>query len=105
MLALVLSLHPRSSFYLSTTLVKQAPPPVSGYDILICVMNMNYSFSHPEIELRPTVHDQVFSSLPVTSKASPGTILDLLEVYSDRVNLTERLDHTSLINHFQVGSL
>ena len=63
-------------------------------------MNENLVFSYPEIELRPSV----FSSLPGISKASVGaTILDLLEVYSDHVNWNERLDHSSLLNYFEVG--
>jgi len=61
-------------------------------------INKNHSFSHPEIELRPSA----LNIQPRTSIASATTTLDLLEVYSDHVNWKERLDHSSLLKYFQV---
>jgi len=60
-------------------------------------MNRNHASSHPEIELRP--------SLVRASKLHTSTILDLLEVYPDHVNWEEKLDHSSLLNHFRVSAL
>ena len=61
-------------------------------------MNKNHALSHPEIELRPSVFSTSRASKPQTP-----TILDLLEVYPDHVNWKEKLDHSSLLNHFRVS--
>jgi hypothetical protein len=61
-------------------------------------MNKNQALSHPEIELRPNV----FSTLQASNLQTP-TIVDLLEVYADHVNWKERLDHSSLLDHFRVS--
>lgn len=61
-------------------------------------MNKNQGLSHPEIELRPNV----FSTLQASNLQTP-TIIDLLEVYTDHVDWKERLDHTSLLDHFRVS--
>jgi len=62
-------------------------------------MNRNHALSHPEIELRPSLVRA--SKLQIQT----STILDLLEVYPDHVNWEEKLDHSSLLNHFRVSAL
>jgi len=62
-------------------------------------MYKHQAFSHPEIEFRPSV----FSNVQTSDEDSTTTILNLLEVYRDHVSWKKRLDHSSLLNHFQVG--
>ena len=76
-----------------------SPPAGSGPGI--SNRSTNPSFSHLEIELRPSI----FGSLPGIFRASTKTILDLLEVYPDHVNWKESLGHSPLLKCFQVGSL
>ena len=78
-----------------------SPPTGSSPVIFNRSTNKNHTFSHPEIELRPSV----FGSLPRVSKGPTKTILDFLEVYPDHANWKERLGHSSLLKCFQVGTL
>jgi hypothetical protein len=89
----------RANMFAPATFI--SPPAGSGRVIFNRSTNKNHSFSHPEIELRPSI----FGSLSGISKASTKTILGLLEVYPDHVNWKERLGHSSLLKCFQVGSL
>ena len=64
-------------------------------------MNKNHALSHPEIELRPSL----FTASRAPKLQTP-TILDLLEVYPDRVRTWKpKLDHSDLLDHFQVRGL
>lgn len=61
-------------------------------------MNDFQNLSHPEIEFRPSF----LTYLPAPSPPRE-TLLDLLEVYPDRIKLKPKLDHSSLIDYFSVG--
>lgn len=61
-------------------------------------MNDSQNLSHPEIEFRPSF----LTYLPASSPPRE-TLLDLLEVYPDRINLKPKLDHSSLIDYFSVS--
>jgi hypothetical protein len=61
-------------------------------------MNDSQNLSHPEIEFRPSF----LTYLPAPSPPRE-TLLDLLEVYPDRINLKPKLDHSSLIDYFSVS--
>jgi len=62
-------------------------------------MNASQNLSHPEIEFRPSF----LTYLPAPSPAR-ATLLDLLEVYADRIILKPKLDHSSLIDYFSVST-
>ena len=61
-------------------------------------MNDSQNLSHPEIEFRPSF----LTYLPASSPPRE-TLLDLLEVYPDRINLKPKLNHSSLIDYFSVS--
>ena len=63
-------------------------------------MNKDQGLSHPEIELRPNLFNN-----STALNLQTATIVDLLEVYADHVDWKERLDHSSLLNHFRVSSI
>ena len=54
--------------------------------------------THPEIEYRPLV----FSPQRVDGKGPHKTLVDVLEIFSERVVWREHLDQAGLLNHFKV---
>jgi len=61
-------------------------------------MNDSQNLSHPEIEFRPS-----FLTYHPAQSPPRETLLDLLEVYPDKIKLQKSLDHSSLIDYFRVS--